>query len=170
VTYLRLRTTRLLPSGKELAICKADATRTRVQTSSFIGRCLYLASKTLVLYSLQRQTPCVPRSKCVSNCLYPEGFPVLRLLVLFYQGSCTFAHFLIRLPTSLCYKGLALGRIVNSLIIHPDTHPGASAIQANEHRHPVPTRSQPTSKPLAATISSRSIHLKPSTQIAVVIL
>jgi len=140
VTYLRLLTTRLLPSGKERAICEADATRTRLQTSSFIGRCLYLASKTLVLYSLQRQTPCVPRSnaarvspevtsgacpacKCVSNCLHPEGFPVLRLLVLFYQGSCTFARFLIRLPAALLHKSFTLDRIVNSLIIHPDTHP-----------------------------------------------
>jgi hypothetical protein len=156
VTYLRLLTTRLLPSGKERAICEADATRTRLQTSSFIGCCLYLASKTLVLYSLQRQTPCVPRSnaarvspevtsgacpacKCVSNCLHPEGFPVLRLFVLFYQGSCTFARFLIRLPAALLHNlrqfcpnafghlsgrsSFTLGGIVNSLIIHPDTHP-----------------------------------------------
>jgi hypothetical protein len=130
VTYLRLLTTRLLPSGKERA--------SRLQTSSFIGCCLYLASKTLVLYSLQRQTPCVPRSKCVSNCLHPEGFPVLRLLVLFYQGSCTFARFLIRLPAALLHKSFTLGGIVNSLIIHPDTHPlggcGASAIQAKKPR------------------------------------
>jgi hypothetical protein len=87
VTYLSACFTRLSPCGREWA--------SKPQTSSFTGRCLYLASKTLVLYSLQRQTPCAPRSKFVDNCLYPKGFPVLRLLTLFYHQIlhfCLFSH------------------------------------------------------------------------------
>jgi hypothetical protein len=82
VIYLRLRITTHSPSGRVWA--------SRLQTSLFNSRCLHSASKILVLHSLRRQTPCAPRSKFVSNCLYPEGFPVLRLLVLFYHDLLHF--------------------------------------------------------------------------------
>jgi hypothetical protein len=125
VTYLRLRITTYSPSGRVWA--------SRFQTSLFNSGCLHSASKILVLHSLRRQTACVPRSKFVSNCLYPKGFPVLRLLVLLYHKYCTMAQFIIRLPTALFHKSFALGRIFISLAFIPTSiwvqiECGASAV------------------------------------------